>query len=245
MVAFAFRSIGRRRPSHRASPTTKRSEVHGSAGHGTCCSSRRPREGAPMIGDARTTAVDPFDVVHERMASGQRVRVPGVIGDVAEQGLAAILETSISGRLVAREPATLGTGYGEPKHVVSDKGTKITPNPSCRGRCRTVSSGIPPRRAPCRPASARRSMAACGTSSSTRRWSVISTIPNRGPSSGRRRPRSPPALDPRRASCRGRSHRPAPRRTIRPRNPGRPRRSTVAHPAHRRQTHSRTLASAG
>lgn len=142
---------------------------------------------APMVVEARPNARWPLDFVHDPMASGQRFRVLDVIDDVTKQCLAAIPDTSISGKRVARELTTLVARYGRPRLVVCDDGTEPKAGeagsprmPSCSGRSRPASSGtpsLPDDR--CRTASSRHSTAGCGTNSSTRPCSATSTTPVR------------------------------------------------------------------
>jgi transposase InsO family protein len=54
--------------------------------------------------------------------------VLNVVDDVTRECLAAIPDTSISGRRVARELATLIERRGKPRMIVSDNGTELTSN---------------------------------------------------------------------------------------------------------------------
>lgn len=68
------------------------------------------------------------DLVHDRFANGQRFRVLNVVDDVTRECLAAIPETSISGRRAAREMTALIERRGKPGMSVSDNGTELTSN---------------------------------------------------------------------------------------------------------------------
>ena len=58
---------------------------------------------APILVEARPNARWSLDFVHDPFANGQRFRVLNVVDDVTRECLAAIPDTSISGRRVARE----------------------------------------------------------------------------------------------------------------------------------------------
>ncbi len=64
--------------------------------------------------------------VHDQFAGGQRFRVLNVVDDVTRECLAAIPDTSISGRRVARELTALIDRRGKPGMIVSDNGTELT-----------------------------------------------------------------------------------------------------------------------
>lgn len=61
-------------------------------------------------------------------ACGRRFRVLNVVDDVTRECLAAIPDTSISGRRVARELTVLIERRGRPGMIVSDNGTELTSN---------------------------------------------------------------------------------------------------------------------
>ncbi len=69
-----------------------------------------------------------LDFVHDQMASGRRFRVLNVVDDVTRECLAAVPDTSISGRRVVRELAELIAQRGKPGLIVSDNGTELTSN---------------------------------------------------------------------------------------------------------------------
>ena len=61
-----------------------------------------------------------LDFVHDQMASGRRFRVLNVVDDVTRECLAAVPDTSISGRRVVRELTELIAQRGKPGMIVSD-----------------------------------------------------------------------------------------------------------------------------
>jgi len=62
------------------------------------------------------------------LASGRRFRILNIVDDVTRECLAAIPDTSISGKRVARELSTLIERRGKPGMIVSDNGTEFTSN---------------------------------------------------------------------------------------------------------------------
>ena len=83
---------------------------------------------APILVEARPNARWSLDFVHDQFAGGQRFRVLNVVDDVTRECLAAIPDTSISGRRVARELKALIERCGRPGMIVSDNGTELTSN---------------------------------------------------------------------------------------------------------------------
>ena len=83
---------------------------------------------APILVEARPNARWSLDFVHDQFANGQRFRVLNVVDDVTRECLAAIPDTSISGRRVARELTDLIERRGKPGMIVSDNGTELTSN---------------------------------------------------------------------------------------------------------------------
>ena len=83
---------------------------------------------APILVEARPNARWSLDFVHDQFANGQRFRVLNMVDDVTRKCLAAIPDTSISGRRVARELTTLIDRRGKPGMIVSDNGTELTSN---------------------------------------------------------------------------------------------------------------------
>ena len=112
---------------------------------------------APILVEARPNARWSLDFVHDQFANGQRFRVLNVVDDVTRECLAAIPDTSISGRRVARELSALIERRGKPGMIVSDNGTELTSNAmltfvdDCKfdwhdialeSRCKTASSRV-------------------------------------------------------------------------------------------------------
>lgn len=83
---------------------------------------------APILVEARANARWSLDFVHDQFASGRRFRVLNIVDDVTREFLAAIPDTSISGRRVARELTALIEQRGKPGMIVSDNGTEFTSN---------------------------------------------------------------------------------------------------------------------
>ena len=77
---------------------------------------------------ARPNARWSLDFVHDQFASGRRFRILNIVDDVTRECLAAIPDTSISGRRVARELTALVNKRGKPGMIVSDHGTEFTCN---------------------------------------------------------------------------------------------------------------------
>lgn len=81
---------------------------------------------APILVEARPNARWSLDFVHDQFACGRRFRILNVVDDVTRECLAAIPDTSISGRRVARELTTLIEQRGKPGMIISDNGTEFT-----------------------------------------------------------------------------------------------------------------------
>ena len=77
---------------------------------------------------------------HDQFACGRRFRILNVVDDVTRECLAAIPDTSISGRRVARELTTLIVQRGKPGMIVSDNGTEFTINERHAGLGKTQHS---------------------------------------------------------------------------------------------------------
>ena len=69
-----------------------------------------------------------LDFVHDQLATGRRFRILNIVDDVTRECLRAVLDTSISGKRVARELGDLIAERGAPKMIVSDNGTELTSN---------------------------------------------------------------------------------------------------------------------
>ncbi|WP_223569158.1 IS3 family transposase [Agrobacterium tumefaciens] len=83
---------------------------------------------APILVEAKANARWSLDFVHDQFACGRRFRVLNIVDDVTRECLAAIPDTSISGRRVARELTALLERRGKPGMIVSDHGTEFTSN---------------------------------------------------------------------------------------------------------------------
>ncbi|WP_246204516.1 IS3 family transposase [Devosia marina] len=83
---------------------------------------------APILVEARPNARWSLDFVHDQFACGRRFRVLNIVDDVTRECLAAMPDTSISGRRVARELTELIARRGRPGMIVSDHGTEFTSN---------------------------------------------------------------------------------------------------------------------
>jgi len=83
---------------------------------------------APILVEARPNARWSVDFVHDQFSNGRRFRILNVIDDVTKECLAAIADTSISGRRVARELDAVIGRRGKPGLIVSDHGTEFTSN---------------------------------------------------------------------------------------------------------------------
>jgi putative transposase len=83
---------------------------------------------APILVAAKPNARWSLDFVHDQLACGRRFRILNVVDDVTRECLAAIPDTSISGRRVTRELTALIESRGKPQMIVSDNGTEFTSN---------------------------------------------------------------------------------------------------------------------
>ncbi len=96
----------------------------------------RRRKGRKRAVGARAPAPVPalpnqrwsLDFVHDQMITGRLFRVLNVVDDVTRECLAAIPDTSISGKQVVRELTDLIAMRGKPGMIVSDNGTELTSN---------------------------------------------------------------------------------------------------------------------
>ena len=113
-----------------------------------------------------------LDFVHDQMTSGRRFRVLNVVDDVTRECLAAVPDTSISGRRVMRELTELIAQRGRPGMIVSDNGTELTSNAVLAwcGQMQVEWYYIAPGR-PMQNGYVRASTVACGTNCSRRRYS--------------------------------------------------------------------------
>jgi transposase InsO family protein len=82
----------------------------------------------PILVEAKVNARWSLDFVHDQFARGRRFRILNIVDDVTRECLAAIPDTSISGKRVARELTVLIGRRGKPATIVSDNGTEFTSN---------------------------------------------------------------------------------------------------------------------
>ena len=67
-----------------------------------------------------------LDFVSDVLADGRRFRVLVIVDDFTRECLALVIDTSISGRRVARELDAIVAARGKPLMIVSDNGTELT-----------------------------------------------------------------------------------------------------------------------
>src|ERR1700722_9890775 len=106
-------------------PALSRRRPHGAQATG---SEARPGSRAPIVVESKPNARWSVDFVHDQLACGRRLRILNIVDDVTRECLAAIPDTSISGRRVARELTVLIERRGKPDMIVSDNGTEFTSN---------------------------------------------------------------------------------------------------------------------
>src|SRR6202795_145220 len=82
----------------------------------------------PILVEAKVNVRWSLDFVHDQFAQGRRFRILNIVDDVTRVCLAAIPDTSISGKRVARELTMLIGTRGKPRMIVSDNGTEFTSN---------------------------------------------------------------------------------------------------------------------
>ena len=83
---------------------------------------------APLVMTPRPNARWSIDFIHDQMACGRRFRILNILDDVTKECLAAVADTSISGKRVARELTAVIARRGKPELIVSDHGTEFTSN---------------------------------------------------------------------------------------------------------------------
>jgi putative transposase len=83
---------------------------------------------ASILVEAKPNASWLLDFVHDQFTCGRRFRILNIVDDVTRECMAAIPDTSISGRRVARELTALIERRGKPGMIVSDHGTEFTCN---------------------------------------------------------------------------------------------------------------------
>ncbi|HEX2593598.1 MAG TPA: IS3 family transposase [Rhizomicrobium sp.] len=82
----------------------------------------------PILVEAKANARWSLDFIHDQLAYGRRFRILNIVDDVTRECLAAIPDTSISGKRVARELTIIVNVRGKPQMIVSDNGTEFTSN---------------------------------------------------------------------------------------------------------------------
>lgn len=83
---------------------------------------------APILVEAKPNARWSLDFVNDQLACGRRFRILNVVDNVTRERLAAIPDTSISGKRVVRKLETIIERRGKPEMIVSDNGTELTCN---------------------------------------------------------------------------------------------------------------------
>src|SRR5947199_8255442 len=73
---------------------------------------------APILVEAIANARWSLDFVHDQLACGRRFRILNIVDDVTRECLAAIPDTSISGRRVARELTTMLERRSQPSKIL-------------------------------------------------------------------------------------------------------------------------------
>jgi putative transposase len=81
---------------------------------------------APMMLPQQRNQRWSLDFVADTLSDGRRFRVLVVVDDFTRECLALVVDTSISGRRVARELNALIAWRGKPLMIVSDNGTELT-----------------------------------------------------------------------------------------------------------------------
>lgn len=69
-----------------------------------------------------------LDFAYDQLATGRRFRVLNIVDYVTRECVRALVDTSISGKRVARELADLVAQRSAPQMIVSDNGTELTSN---------------------------------------------------------------------------------------------------------------------
>jgi putative transposase len=136
---------------------------------------------APILVEARPNARWSLDFVHDQFANGRRFRILNIVDDVTRECLAAIPDTSIPGRRVARELTALIDRRGKPGMIVSDNGTEFTCNAMLIwSQDNQIAWHFIAPGNRCRTAFVKASTAGCGTSFSTKPCSSASISPGPG-----------------------------------------------------------------
>jgi putative transposase len=80
---------------------------------------------ATILVEPRPNARWSVDFVHDQLSNRRRFRILNVIDDVTKECLAASVDTSISGRRVARELDAIIARRGKPDLVISDQWNRV------------------------------------------------------------------------------------------------------------------------
>jgi putative transposase len=83
---------------------------------------------APMLVPARPNDLWALDFVSDQFICGRRFRILAIYDVCTRECLAAVADTSLSGKRVARELDRLIAWRGKPRMIVSDNGTELTSN---------------------------------------------------------------------------------------------------------------------
>ncbi len=67
-----------------------------------------------------------LDFVSDALANGRRIRILTIVDEFTRECLKMLVDTSLSGKRVARELSALVADKGAPKAIVSDNGTEFT-----------------------------------------------------------------------------------------------------------------------
>jgi putative transposase len=135
---------------------------------------------APLVTEGAANARWSVDFMQDQFADGRRFRILDVLDDVTKECLACVVDTSISGRRVARELTALIERREKPGVIVSDNGTEFTSNAILDWASKAqVKWHWIARGKPCRTETARPSTAGCATSRLTKPCSSASITPVR------------------------------------------------------------------
>lgn len=69
-----------------------------------------------------------LDFVSDALADGRRIRILTIVDDFTRESLKMVVDTSLSGKRVARELSELIAVRGKPGGIISDNGTEFTSN---------------------------------------------------------------------------------------------------------------------
>ena len=172
---------------------------------------------APILVEAEANARWSLDFVHDQFACGRRFRVLNIVDDVTRECLAAVPDTSISGRRVARELADMVRRRGKPGMIVSESRppeVHLERDPRLGRRMRASHGTASRLESRCRTASARVSTAHAGRTHQRDPVYRAGARPQPHRRVGHRRQRGPAPFLPRLhnpGSLRGRPHRNRPR----------------------------------